>query len=225
MKTLFKIFAFVLPAIFVGTYSHAQYKSFEISAKKDTINATKLDGTKTGKWVKTVPELRGEPGHVEEGLYKDGYKHGVWRKYSIPGDLLSVENYFNGGKDGLQQYFTYIGDLQREESWKAYDPDSPYDTVAIYGTGSNEILEYKLFKAEPYSVKHGEWKYYDVNTGALMKSETWELNNIKKPGAPQEKVADKTVAAKEVPKTPEMLEWEKKNRGKKGVVRDGRTGM
>jgi hypothetical protein len=25
-------------------------------------------------------------------------------------------------------------------------------------------------------------------------------------------------------KTPEMLEWEKKNKGKKRVVRDGRTG-
>ena len=220
-SSLFLMTAIIL---LLSKMTFAQYKDYKISAKGDTLNATLLNGTKTGKWVLTVPELRGEPGYVEEGEYKDGYKHGVWRKYTIPGDLLSVENYFNGGKSGVQQYFTYLGDLQREESWKAYDPDSPYDTVAIYGTGSNEILEYKLFKAEPYSVKNGEWKYYDVNTGAVIKTETWELNNLKLPNSAktQDIVAGQK---KEVPKTAQMLEWEKKNKGKKGVVRDGSTGL
>ena len=58
----------------------AQYKSFKISAKGDTINAIKLDGTKTGKWVIEVGELRGEPGHTEEGIYKKKRKRWLLEK-------------------------------------------------------------------------------------------------------------------------------------------------
>jgi hypothetical protein len=113
--------------------------------------------------------------------------------------------------------------LVREESWRGYDPENPYDTIAIYGTGSGEITEYKIIKAVPYSVKQGTWKYYNPETGAIVKSEKWELNNIINPVATT--ATNTPMKKKEVEKTPEMLEWEKKNRGKKGAVRDGRTGL
>ncbi|MBK6635504.1 MAG: hypothetical protein IPG38_15490 [Chitinophagaceae bacterium] len=127
-----------------------------------------------------------------------------------------------GGKDGIQQYYTYLGDLIREESWRGYNPDAPYDTIAVYGEGNNEIIDYKIEKAEQYSVRHGDWKYFDAGTGRLVKVETYERGHLQTPGAP------KTVAApaekkKEIEKTPEMLDWEKKNKGKKKVLRDGRT--
>ncbi len=201
-----------------------QYKSFKISVKGDTINRVLNDGTKEGKWVISMPELRGEPGYDEEGIYRKGVKEGLWRKYTAQGDLLAVENYLHGGKDGVQQYFTFLGDPLREESWKGYNPDAPFDTIAVYGTGSNEIIDFKIVKAEPYSVKQGEWKYFDPSTGAVIKTEMWELNNLQKPGTPP---VSEAVAAKkkEVPKTAAMIEWEKKNRGKKGAVRDGRTGL
>ncbi len=203
--------------------SAAQYKDFKISAKGDTINATLKNGDKTGKWVITQPELRGEPGFVEEGRYKKNFKDGYWRKYTIQGDLIALENYFLGGKDGTQQYYTWVGDLLRVENWKGYNPDTPFDTIAIYGAGNNEIVDLKIVKAEPYSVKQGEWKYYDPSTGQVIKTEEWELNNIKKPDAPKKEIV--TTAKKDIPKTPQMLEWEKKNRGKKGAIRDGSTGL
>ena len=46
---------------------HAQYKSYKISVKGDTLNAIDLNGLKQGKWVVHVDPLRGEPGYEEEG--------------------------------------------------------------------------------------------------------------------------------------------------------------
>lgn len=203
----------------------AQYKTFSLNSKGDTINAVTQNGLRHGKWVVQVGELRGEPGFEEEGIFKKGVKEGMWRKYNLEGDLIAIENFKNGGKHGLQQYYTYLGDLVREESWKGYDPDAPYDTIAVYGTGSNEIVDYRIVKAEQYSVKNGDWKYYDPNTGRLIKTEKWERNNLVLPEAPKKEVAATTGKKKEVEKTAQMLEWEKKNKGKKKVVRDGKTGL
>ena len=215
------LFFFILQMLFISI-GFSQYKSYKLNANGDTINATRMDGTKDGKWVIRIDEIRGEPGYEEEGVYKKGEKDGYWRRYNLSGDLIAVENFKLGGKDGLQQYYTYLGDLEREEWWKGYNPDAPYDTIAIYGTGSGEIVDYKIVKAEPYSVKDGEWKYYEPGSGRLIRKEKWERNNLVKPDAPKAVVSDKP---KKVDKTAEMLEWERKNRGKKGVVRDGRTGL
>ena len=214
----------ILHLVFSGSAS-AQYKEFKISAKGDTINAVTQKGLKQGKWVIRVPELRGEAGYDEEGMYKNGLKEGVWRRYSLEGDIIGVENYKRGGKHGLQQYYTPVGELILEENWRGYDPDAPYDTIAVYGTESNEVVEFKIVKAEQYSVKQGEWRYYEPTTGRLVKTELWERNNLVNPNAPKPVVAAAGGEKKKVEKTPEMLEWEKKNRGKKGAVRDGRTGL
>lgn len=202
----------------------AQYKTFEISAKGDTINAIDNKGLKQGKWVIRVDEVRGEPGYEEEGLYKNDKKEGIWRLYNLTGDIIGVESYKLGGKHGIQQYYTYLGDLFREESWRGYDPEAPYDTIAVYGAGNGEIIDYKIVKAEQYSVKHGEWKYFDPATGRLVKSEKYDRGFLEKPGAAAVSANAKSPY-KKPDKTPEMIEWEKKNKGKKNVIRDGKTGM
>jgi len=214
------LFAF----IFIASISPAtaQLKSYQLNPQGDTINAINKEDQKVGKWVIEVGELRGEPGYVEEGMYKKGEKHGFWRKYTTQGDLLAVENFILGGKDGLQQYFNFLGDLEREENWRGYNPDAPYDTIAVYGTGSGEIVDYKLVKAAPYSIKHGEWRFYEPGTGRLLRKEQWSNNNIVNPNAPKT-AAKNYVKPDKVEKTPDMLEWERKNRRKKVV--DGRTGL
>lgn len=202
----------------------AQYKSYKLNADGDTLNAIDKNDMKQGKWVIHVDPIRGEPGYEEEGLFVKDKKEGIWRKYSLTGDIIAVEFYRFGGKDGLQQYYTYLGDLIREESWRGYNPDAPYDTVAVYGEGNNEIIDYKITKAEQYSVRHGEWKYYETGSGRLVKVETYQLGHLVTPGANNTAAAPAPAAKKkEVEKTPEMIEWEKKNKGKKNVVRDGRT--
>lgn len=202
--------------------AQAQHKSFKISVKGDTINIVDKSGLKQGKWVNHVNPLRGEPGYEEEGIFKNDKKEGPWRKYTLQGDLMAIENYKFGGKNGVSQYFTPLtGNLIREESWRAYNPDNPYDTIPIYGTDNNQIISYKIVKAEQYSVKNGDWTYYDPETGRIMKIEKYDRGYlVKQPTSTA--VADEPMK-KIVPK--EVLDYQKKNAGKKHVkVRDGQTG-
>jgi hypothetical protein len=207
----------------------AQYKDYSLSPKGDTLNAIDKKDLKQGKWVITVGEIRGEPGYEEEGTYKDGKKEGVWRTYNTTGDIIAIENYRFGGKDGLQEYFSFLGDVQRQEEWRGYNPDAPYDTIPVYGTGSNEILSYKIVKAEQYSVPHGEWKYFDAG-GRLTKFEKYDRGQLlKNNGDNATAIVTKKddVAPKEKVKTKEILEYEKKysQKKRKKLERDGQTGL
>lgn len=214
------ILSFLLIFLFSCIHSLAQYKSFDLSKSGDTINKVDKKDLKQGKWVINVPEIRGEPAYVEIGSYKNGKKEGTWRRFDNTEDLIALEQYKFGGKDGIQQYFTRFGALIREESWRAYNPDAPYDTIPIYGKGNNEILDFKIVKAEQYSVRHGEWKYYEASTGKLLRTEHWDR------GAPLKEniqpVAE--LDPKKMKKPLEVLEFEKLNSRKKKVkLREGAT--
>lgn len=221
-----QILILALPLALFFANAQGQYSSFKLTAEGDTLNAIDTKGQKQGRWVVRTEELRGEPGYEEEGLYKNNNREGNWRRYSLNGDLLAIENYFLGGKHGTQQYFTFLGDLIREENWRAYNPDAPYDTIPVYGTGNNEVVSFKIVKAEQYSVKHGEWRYFEPGSGRLVKTEEYLVNRLVTPEDKKLAAAapDAKAEKKKPEKTPEMLEWEKKNKGKKKVLRDGRTG-
>jgi len=207
----------------------AQYKNYSLSANGDTINIIDKNGLKQGRWVTTVGEIRGEPGYDEEGLYKDNEKTGPWRKYTSTGDILAIENFRLGGKDGRQEYFNFLGILQRQEEWKGYNPDFLFDTIAVYGNENNEILSYKILKAMPYSVKNGEWKYFD-DEGRILKTEKYDRGALVI--APDKNTAVKENPKVETPekekvKTKEILDYEKKYSKKKRqqLERDGKTGL
>jgi hypothetical protein len=226
MKKIF--FLSLLFFIANGKTVFAQYKSFKISVHGDTINRVDKKGLKQGKWVQRTEPLRGEEGFEDEGVYKDDMKEGIWRHYTLMGDPIGFETYLHGGKDGPQQYYSPFGDLLREESWRGFNPDAPFDTIAIYGTGSGEIIDYKIVKAQQYSVKHGVWKYYEPITGKLIKSEEWARNNLVIPNAPKptaEGGKKLDGVKKVVAKTPEMIQFDKKNKGKKKVIRNGETSL
>ncbi|MEP6584368.1 MAG: hypothetical protein ABJA90_08870 [Ginsengibacter sp.] len=198
----------------------AQYKSYTMSVNGDTLNGIDKKGMRQGKWLLHIDPLRGEPGYEEEGEFVNDKKEGVWRKYTLQSDIIAIENYRYGGKDGKSQYFSPLGDLTREESWRAYNPDAPYDTIAVYGTGSNEILSYKIVKAELYSVKDGDWTYYEPATGRVLKLEKYDRGHLMQAPKSTDTVDD--IPKKVKPK--EVLEYEKKNSGKKKVkLRDGQT--
>ncbi len=219
---------FVVMLFLLLVNGNAQYKEFSLSPKGDTLNAIDKKDLKQGKWVNTVGEIRGEPGYEEEGLYKDDKKTGPWRKYNSTGDILAIENYRFGGKDGLQQYFSFVGNLEKEEQWRGFNPDAPYDTIAVYGSGNNEIIDYKIVKAEQYSVPHGEWRYFDSG-GRIVKSETYDRGHLQKdePDKPIPSVTAGSAKPKEKVKTREILEYEKKYSKKKRaqLERDGKTSL
>ena len=215
--------------VFFVLRGSAQYKEYVLSAKGDTLNAIDKKGLKQGKWVTSVGEIREEPGYEEEGLYKDGEKTGVWRRYTSAGDILAVENYLFGGKDGLQEYFNFLGGLQRQEEWRGYNPDVPFDTIPVYGKDNNEILSYKILKSMQYSVPDGVWKYFNA-AGGLVKSEKYDRGFLLKEPDNNAAVVDTSKvesSVKEKVKTKEILDYEKKYSKKKRqeLERVGKTGL
>jgi hypothetical protein len=217
--------------ILFSLHGKSQYKTFKLSSNGDTLNAIDKKGLKQGKWVTTVPELRGEPGYDDEGTYKDDKKEGFWKKYTTAGDIVAIEFYHWGVKEGIQKYYTFLGQPLRVEQWHAYNPDAPYDTIAVYGTGSDEVTGYKYVKASNYSVPDGTWTYYDPESGEVAKTEKYYRGTLEKDPAPKKDSLQLATApvAKDTSKVkpPEVLEYEKKLSKKKraALTRTGETGL
>lgn len=231
----------LLVALFACMGAQAQWKTYQLTARKDTLNRIDLKGLKQGPWVVHVDPLRGEDGYDEQGIFVDDKKEGQWKRFSSEGDLLAIEEYYLGMKNGRCRYFLYTGELLREESWRAIDPKNPYDTVLVTDVNdASKILERRLVKIEPKSYKNGVWTYYNTNTGAIENTEEWIMNKRKEDVVVSNEddlapidvtkgkgsnTAAKTDDKKSGSKPKEVLEFEKKNSGKKKTkVRDGSTG-
>jgi antitoxin component YwqK of YwqJK toxin-antitoxin module len=217
----------LIVACFFYFNSYGQLKDYIIGVKGDTLNRVDNNGKKQGKWVVRYTEVRGEPGFEEEGLYKDSRKEGPWRKYTLTGDLFAVENYRWGFKDGLNQYFNINGELLKEENWKALNPDKLYDTIDVEDINNQGQFKRVIVKNEGASIKNGTWRYFDPEAGFITKTEFWQLGKLDDSGNGTAKrpAADSSSAVKTKVKPKEVLDFEKKNAGKKKVrVRDGSTG-
>jgi len=226
-------------ALLVSLDSLAQSKNFVIGPRGDTLNRVDGKGLKQGPWVVHQDDLRGERGYEEEGYFVDDKKEGIWKRFSLDGDLIAIEGYSFGMKNGRCQYFTNAGEPLREENWRAIDPKHPYDTVDVRDVNDvTKILRREVIKIEPASYKHGTWTYYNTYNGTVAKTEEWVMDRIKEAPAAATAAADddlapidvtgKSTAKKETPasKKPQaILDYEKKNSGKKKIrVRDGSTG-
>jgi hypothetical protein len=199
------------------------WTNYQLSVTGDTINCLDKKNLKQGRWVIRTEELRGEPGYEEEGLFTDDKKDGPWRRYNLQGDILAIEFYKWGNRDGKQQYFTMLGDLLREESWKAVNPENPYDTIDVPDLNNPMVMQSKIIKHEAAEVKNGNWKFYDPTSGMVLKTEYWVYGQKEKAGGGTTQPV-KGDAVKPGAKPKAVEEWEKKNSGKKKVtVQDGRT--
>jgi hypothetical protein len=204
--------------------AQAQLKSYTIGVKGDTLN--KIDGKnqKQGKWINHVDEVRGEPGYEEEGEYKNGRKEGVWRIYNLSNDLIGLEFYKWGNKDGQCLYYNAAGEVLREEHWRALNPDKPYDTLTIEDI--DHLNEYKtvIVKNDGVAIRDGQWKYFNPGTGMIYKTENYTLGKLETPKPSKSDSTSSTAVNKSLAKPKEVQEYEKKNSGKKKIkVRDGST--
>ena len=201
--------------------SYSQLKDYIIGVKGDTLNGIDNKSQKQGKWVNRYDDVRGEPGFEEEGEYKNGRKEGVWRMYSLQGDITGVENYKWGNKDSINQYFSPSGSLVREEGWKALNPDKLYDTLDIEDVDHLDHYKTVIVKNEGVAVKHGTWKYYDPVSGMITKTETYSVGRLELP-KPGNKNLASNDSTKSSAKPKEVMDYEKKNAGKKKIkVKDG----
>jgi len=218
----------------------AQWKTFMISPKGDTLNRVDLKGLKQGPWAIHVDDLRGERGYEEEGLFENDLKEGTWKKYSLEGVKIAEETYRWGKLNGKQYYFTYNGGLMREESWRAMDPAVAFDTVAVYDIKDpNKIVDWVVVKNDGVAMKHGKWIYYDPKEGTIEETQNYVMNKLQtgdnslagdddlRPiDVSSGKSKTDTVGKKAMTKPQVVLDYEKKNSGKKKIkVRDGATGQ
>lgn len=222
--------------LFISINGSAQWKSFTISVNGDTLNRVDMKGQKQGPWSVHVDELRGERGYEEEGYYENDQKTGTWKKYSLEGVKIAEENYTWGKLNGKQQYFTYNGGLLREESWRAMDPKIAYDTVPVYDLkDASKVVDWIVVKNEGLALKHGKWTYYDPREGTIEATEFYVMNKLRTDE--DEFIGDDDIrpidisksksdtAGKKVTKPQAVLDYEKKNSGKKKIKsRDGATG-
>jgi hypothetical protein len=225
--------------LLISLNSFGQWKDYTISVRGDTLNRVDLKGKKQGPWVVSVPDLRGERGYDEEGYFENDQKDGTWKRYSLQGIKIAEENYRWGKFNGRCKYFTYNGGLLREENWRAMDPSRQYDTVPVYDIKDpSKLIDMVVVKNEGVSMKHGTWNYYDPAEGVIVQTEKYRLNklvtddgelladdDLKPIGIRNTKAASDTSGKKAMTKPQAILDYEKKNSGKKKVkVRDGSTG-
>ena len=223
--------------LLISISGFGQWKDYVIGVRGDTLNRVDMKGKKQGPWTIHVDELRGERGYEEEGYFLNDLKDGTWKKYSLEGVKIAEENYRWGKLDGKQQYFTYNGGLIRVENWRMMDPANQYDTVPVYDLKDpTKEIDRVIVKNEGLAMKHGRWTFYDPVWGTEQKSENYFMNKLQtddgamfgddeiKPISITSSKSD-TSGKKAVVKPKEVLEYEKKNSGKKKIkVRDGSTG-
>jgi antitoxin component YwqK of YwqJK toxin-antitoxin module len=217
---MMKLIAVLL--LFVSLNSFSQWKDYRlVNDGRDTINRIDYKGVKQGEWVVHVESLRGEPGYEEEGVFVNGRKEGEWRIFNLMGDLIGIENYRWGNKDGVARYFDMSGQVRMEQTWKALNPDKAYDTIMVEDVDKLDSYHEVIVKNEGASLKHGTWKYYDAASGTIIKTENYTLGKLE--GDNSAAIVEPTDKKKAVAKPKEVAEFEKTKRKKKIRYQDGST--
>jgi hypothetical protein len=221
MSNLLKMRSILFVFLLFSVSSFAQWKDYKLTSKGDTLNRVDKIGRKWGPWKLHYDNVRGEPGYEEEGWYEKDRKEGEWRLYTLQGDLVGIEYYKWGLKDSVCRYFTKDGELRVEQSWRALNPDKEYDTLEIEDPDKFDTYRTVIIKNEGAAIKHGVWKYFDPATGRVIRSEMYTLGKLEE----EAKSTPVTTEKKPVAKPKEVVEFEKKNSGKKKVrYKDGSTG-
>lgn len=225
--------------LLISAKGFSQCRTYKIGVKGDTLNCVDMNGTKQGRWVNELPPLRGEKGYEEQGVYINGKKEGQWQQFTLDGDLLAIENYRWGNKNGRCMYYNPFGQPVREESWKAVNPDNPYDTLDIFSLNDpTKVERQEVVRLDGHTLRHGTWKYFDQDLGTVVKTEQYRLDKLIVAGVAEDELApidistgsntkavSDSVAKKSIAKPKAVLDYEKKNAGKKKVrTRTGETG-
>ena len=176
--------------LLISAKGFSQCRTYKIGVKGDTLNCVDMNGTKQGRWVNELPPLRGEKGYEEQGVYINGKKEGQWQQFTLDGDLLAIENYRWGNKNGRCMYYNPFGQPVREESWKAVNPDNPYDTLDIFSLNDpTKVERQEVVRLDGHTLRHGTWKYFDQDLGTVVKTEQYRLDKLIVAGVAEDELA------------------------------------
>jgi len=98
-------------------------QSYELLQNGDTINKIDTEGKKQGKWIifgRHKPGTCYQPEQkVEEGMYIDNKKNGLWIEYYCNGNLKGKIQYVNGRPDGYCIIYHENGKIMEEGQWSS----------------------------------------------------------------------------------------------------------
>jgi len=136
----------------------------------DSINVTDANDKKQGKWI-----ITGKMAHkasyaddqkVEEGMYVDGKKTGIWKEY-YPNTALKSKITFEGGRpNGYAIMYHDNGKIKEEGLWQMARWVGDYKLYYENGQVQQE------FKFTAGGKREGEQKYY-YESGQIMIEGNW----------------------------------------------------
>ncbi len=177
MKYLVKISCFV--GVIVN--SNLAIAQFKVLDSKDPINVTDDKGMKQGKWIvfgTSRPDTCFLPtSKVEEGLYQDNRKTGIWEQYYCSGTTRGKTTFKNGRPDGYTVMYHENGKISEEGTWKINKWVGNYRLYYDNGQLQQE------FSFNTTGKREGPQKYFYTN-GQVMMEGSW--SNGKEAGAVKE---------------------------------------
>lgn len=174
MHTRFICFLFLL--IFSSARMQAQKAAAPQPEEKTPVNQFDLKGKKHGMWWTAVPPRKGEPGITEFGSYDHGVKIGVWYKMDEEGDLVAIENFRNDVLDGEVKYYER-GLLYCVGHYRGLNPMQAMDTIVVLDPVTH-IESYRAVSTDQGSLRHGNWRYFNPETGSLVREEEYQVDEL-----------------------------------------------
>jgi len=162
--------AILLISFFSAAVSgYCQVASFELLGK-DTINKVDAEGRRQGKWIvsnkiKNLPDYK-EDQKVEEGIYSDNKKTGIWKEYYPSGGLKNKITFENNRPNGYAIMYHENGKISEEGLWKNNRWVGDYKLYYENGQVQQE------FKFNATGKREGPQKYYYEN-GQTMIEGNW----------------------------------------------------
>ncbi len=163
--------------------------------KHKPINLFDQEGRRTGLWLIAHEEKMSEEAYFEFGSYDAGHKTGLWYKVDQVESLLAIENYRNDVLHGEAKYFDH-GLLICIGHYRGLNSANANDTIMVKDPVSDTFVQ-RIIPTDRGSLKHGVWKYYDEETGKLVKEEEYQVDELiyHKEFHPVKKATEKEVAS------------------------------
>lgn len=163
---------FVLFALYLAMEATAQTNGGQQTA----INRLDAQGKKHGMWMVRQDARMGEPAYSEFGNYNHGRKSGLWYKMDVDGMVTAIENFRNNTLHGEVKYFEE-GRLTSVGHYRGLNQDQTTDTIMVEHpiTGDQSLV---AVSTERGSLRHGSWRFYDPESGRLIREEEYQVDNL-----------------------------------------------
>jgi hypothetical protein len=140
------------------------------------LNKLDAEGKRNGPWWISHTAGMGEPASAEFGSYYHGIKYGKWYKIDNEGDITAVETFKNDRMDGEVRYYNK-GVLYCSGNYRTFRTGADKDSIWVMDPNTHDEFQREIL-ADTNTMKHGLWRFYDENTGKLLREEEYQMDSL-----------------------------------------------